>query len=62
MIINSINSVMANSYKRSSKPAQPQFRGAMSGFNTPVEQPPTPQNPKFVSDLKQFSFLKNLFK
>lgn len=52
---------MANNYKRNARCDKPQFRGIMGSFNNPVEQP-TPQNPKFVSDLKQFSFLKGLFK
>lgn len=57
MIINSINSLMANNYKRSSKSNKQQFRGIL---NTPIEQP-APQNQRFVSDLKKFSFLKDLF-
>jgi len=60
MIINSINSLMANNYKRSTQPNKPQFKGTMSHLNNPIEQP-TPPNPKFVSDLKKFSFLKDLF-
>ncbi|MEI8377375.1 MAG: hypothetical protein WCF95_02445 [bacterium] len=61
MIINSINSIMANNYKRNARCDKPQFRGTMGNFNNPIEQP-APQSPKFVSDLKRFSFLKSLFK
>lgn len=61
MIINSINSLMANNYRRNSKSNTPQFKGNTGNLNRTVEQS-IPQNQKFVSDLKKFSFLKDLFK
>lgn len=61
MIINSINSLMANNYKRNSKPKTQNFNGNSGLLNKPSMKQ-IPPNTKFVSDLKQFSFLKDLFK
>lgn len=61
MIINSINSLMANNYRRNSKSNSQNFSGNFGLLNKTAEKQ-TPQNVRFVSDLKQFSFLKDLFK